>query len=280
MSKYNLKSLKQGLSSDELAAHKKAYWGSKMANFTYSGFEAGRYCNTMVPLIDLFYKNKSKEERREAFLRQIEFWNCETAMHSLACGILSAMEKDCAETGNTDVASIKSVKAALIGPFSAIGDTIWTILWRVIVTGIALNFALSGSILGPLIFIVLYNAPKFYFTWYAQLLGYNLGEKLIHTMGESNLMKHLTNACYVLGAFMVGAMIPMLVNIPMTLSFEMNGLTISVVDDIFNGILPGSLELLVIFIYYKLLTGKKIKPIWLVLGTFVIGILLAFFGVF
>lgn len=279
MSKYSLKNLKKGLTPEELKAHKKAYWGSKMANFTYSGFEAGRYCNTMFPLIDYFYRDKSKEERSEAFLRQIEFWNCETAMHSLASGILASMEKDCVETGNTDVATIKSVKAALIGPFSAVGDTIWTVLWRVIVTGIALNFSLNGSILGPIIFIVLYNAPKFYFTWYVQLLGYNIGEKLIQTMGESNLMKQLTNACYVLGAFMVGAMIPMLVNVPMTLSFDMNGLQVKAAD-IFNGIFPGSLELIVIFVYYRFLTKKKLNPIWLVLGTFIVGILGAFLSVF
>lgn len=280
MSKYSIKSLKANLTPEELKAHKKGYWLGKMSNFTFSGMGAGRMCNTMVPLLKVFYKDKPAEDRTRAYVRQLdEFWNCEVAFGNLGIGILAAMEKDHAEGGQTQEAAISGVKAALIGPLSAIGDTIWTVLWRVICAGIALTFSLQGNILGPILYILLYNVPKFWFSWWAQLLGYDLGDQLITRLGESNMLKRLTKVCYVLGAFMVGAMVPMLVNVPLTLTFEMNGLVTNL-KDIFNGIFPGLLELALLFSYYFLMTKKKRSAIQIVVITFIVGIVGALVHIF
>lgn len=280
MSKYSLKTLCSEMTSEELKVMKKTYWKSERAGllFCFSRYMGPALAYGLYPFINWLYKDKSKEEKEKALLRQNEFWNCEAVMHNFALGIIASMEKDHAETGNTTVQSIEAIKAALIGPLSAVGDTIFWIVWRVLVTGIALTFALQGNIFGPIFFIVAYNLPKYILRWYLQILGYRMGSEVLTSMGESGLMQQITRAAGILGGFMIGGMIPMLVAVPVTATFQMNGLEQSVAD-IFNGIMPGMLELLVVFGMMGLLR-KKVNPILIVLGTFVIGILGAAVGLF
>ena len=280
MSKYSLKALRAGMSPEELKLMNKTYWRSERAAmlFCFSRYMGPALTYALYPFMDWTYKDKNKEEKREALLRLNSFWNCEAAMHNMAVGIFAAMEKDHAETGNTTVESIESVKAALIGPLSAVGDTIFWIVWRILVTGVSLTFALQGSVFGPLLFIVAYNLPKYYLRYHLQLLGYQLGSEVLMSMGETGLMQQITRAAGVLGGFMIGGMIPMLVTVPVVATFTMNGLEQSVAD-IFNGIMPGMLELLVVFAVLKLLR-KKVNPMLIVLGFFAFGILGALIGLF
>lgn len=280
MSNLGLKTLKESLSPEELKIMNKVYWQSERAGvlFCFSRYMGPALAYGLYPLMNWLYKDKTKEEKGVALRRQAEFWNCEAVMHNFAIGIIASMEKDHALTGNTSVASIEAIKASLIGPLSAIGDTIFWIVWRILVTGVALTFALQGSIVGPVLFFVAYNAPKYFLRYYLQLLGYVKGSELLVSMGESGLMQQITRAAGILGGFMIGGMIPMLVYVPIVATFSMNGVE-QPVADIFNGIMPGLLELLVVFAMLGLLR-KKVSPILIVLGTFVVCILGAMVGIF
>lgn len=280
MSKYNLTSLKNQLSTEELEVMKKTYWVSERAGviFSFSRYMGTALAYGLYPFLNWVYKDKSPEKKKVALLRQGEFWNCEAVMHNLAIGIIASMEKDHAETGNTTVETISSIKAALIGPLSAVGDTIFWVVWRILVTGIALTFSLKGSIVGPLFFIVVYNAPKYFLRWYLQLLGYTTGKDILVSFGESGLLQQFTRSANILGSFMIGAMIPMLVYVPLVAKFSINGIEQSI-SDMFNGIFPGSLELIAVFLMLWALR-KKTSPIIIVLITFIICILGSSIGMF
>lgn len=280
MSGYSFKGLKDGLSPDELKILKKTYWTSERCGvlFCYSRLMGPSWAYSMYPFMNWLYKDKDPEVKKENLKRQAQFWNCEAVMHDLGIGIIASMEKDHAETGKTTVESIEAVKAALIGPLSAIGDTFSWVIWRVLVTGIALNFCLQGSIIGPILFYVLYNAPKYVLRWYLVLLGYRSGSQVLEQMGESGMMQQLTKAASILGVFMMGGMITMMVKVNVVAQFSMNGLELSVAD-MFNSFLPGCLELLVTLIMWKVVK-KKVNPVWIVIGTFVICILGAAIGLF
>jgi mannose/fructose/N-acetylgalactosamine-specific phosphotransferase system component IID len=280
MSEYSLKALRASLDPEEKQVMKKMYWRASRQGmlFCVSRYMGMAYAYAMFPLINWLYKDKPEEERLAALQRQNSFWNCEAVMHNFSVGILASMEKDHAETGNTTVEAIDSVKASLIGPFAAIGDTIFWITWRVLVTGVALNFSLNGSVFGPLFFILVYNAPKYYLRYYLQLLGYKAGSNFLTNLGKTGLMQQVTKAASVLGTFMIGGMVPMLISVPVTATFSMNGIEQPVID-IFNGVMPGLLELLVMFLMLFLIR-KKVNPLLVVLGTFVVCILGAAVGIF
>lgn len=280
MSNYSLKALQDSLSPEEKVIMRKMYWrGSRQGLiFSYSRYMTFALAYALYPLIDWLYKDKSKEEKLETLKRQDNFWNMEAVFHNFCIGIIASMEKDHAETGNTTPEAIESVKASLIGPFAAIGDTIFWITWRVLVTGVALNFSLKGSIVGPLFFIIVYNLPKYYARWHLQLIGYRAGSEFLTTLGKSGLMQQVTKAASVLGTFMIGGMVPLLTSVPIVGTFSMNGLEQPIVD-IFNGIMPGLLELVVLFIMLHLIK-KKVNPLLIVFGTFVVGIGGAAIGLF
>ena len=197
---------------------------------------------------------------------------------NMCIGILASLEKDLSETGNTSAETIESIKASLIGPFSAIGDTIFWVTWRILVTGIALTFSLQGSVVGPIFFITVYNIPKYYLRYHLQLLGYKVGQDFLTSLGKSGMMQQITQAASILGAFMIGGMVPMLVAVPVGATIVMNGLE-QPVKEIFDGIMPGFLELAVLLIMLWLIR-KKVRPIFIVLGAFAIGILGTYVGLF
>lgn len=281
MSKYSLKKMKAGLTPEERKLMNKTFWHTGRGEgllFSFSRYMGFALAWALYPFMNWLYKNKSKEEKGVALARLGAFWNCEAAMHSFAVGIMAAMEKDHAQTGKTSAESIESVKASLIGPLSAIGDTIFWVVWRVLVTGVALTFSLQGSIAGPIIFIVAYNLPKYYARYYLQYLGYCAGGEVLTKMAETGLMQQLTKAAGILGTFMIGGMIPMLVSVPLVGTFQMNGVE-QPIADIFNSIMPGLPELLIALLML-FLVKKKVNPILIVLGAFLVGIGGAAIGLF
>lgn len=280
MSKYGLKSLRASLSPDEKALMNQMYWKGERQGmiFSFSRYMGHAFAYAMYPLINRLYKDKSSEEKAVALKRQATFWNMESTFHNFCLGIMASLEKDHAETGNTTVESIDSVKASLIGPFAAVGDTLFWVVWRIIVTGIALNFSLQGSIVGPLLFIIAYNAPKYYARYHLQLLGYRAGTEFLTTLSQSGMVQNLTKAASILGTFMIGGMVPMLISVPVVATFSMNGVEQGLAD-IFNNIIPGLLELIVLLVMLTLVK-KKVNPIWIVLGSFVVGIAGAAVGIF
>ncbi len=57
--------------------------------------------------------------------------------------------------------AITGIKTALMGPLSGIGDSIFLGCIRVIALGVGLPLAMSGNILGPILYLLIYNIPAF-----------------------------------------------------------------------------------------------------------------------
>lgn len=74
-------------------------------------------------------------------------------------GVSAAMEENNANDPNFDTESINNVKVSLMGPLAGIGDSfIWGTL-RIIATGVGLSLATQGNILGPILFLLVFNLP-------------------------------------------------------------------------------------------------------------------------
>ncbi|MGC3150519.1 PTS system mannose/fructose/sorbose family transporter subunit IID, partial [Enterococcus faecalis] len=80
---------------------------------------------------------------------------------------------------------ITAVKASFMGPLSGIGDSFFWGILRVIAAGIGISLASTGSPLGAIVYLLLYNVPAFLIHNYALYSGYSIGESFIHKMYES-----------------------------------------------------------------------------------------------
>ena len=234
------------------------------------------YCYSMLPVIKKLYPNK--EDQVAAMKRHLEFFNTTPQLATLILGISAAMEESNANDPEFDTESINSVKVSLMGPLAGIGDSfIWGTL-RIIATGVGLSLANQGNILGPILFLLIFNLPAQGLRYYLMNAGYKLGSGFLAKIQQNGLMAKLTYAASVLGLMVVGGMTAENVSISFPLKFG-SGNEATTLNDVFNNIMPGLMPLLFTLLVYYLLKKKNVKTTTLLLICVVIGLVGAFFGI-
>ncbi|WP_440897575.1 PTS system mannose/fructose/sorbose family transporter subunit IID [Amphibacillus sp. Q70] len=232
----------------------------------------------MLPFLKKKYKNEQDDTKlKEAMKRSIGYYNVTPAVSTFPIGISSSMEEENARLDNFDTNSINAVKASLMGPLSGIGDSFFWGTFRVIAGGIGISLATQGNILGPILFLLLYNIPHLFVRFYGLRLGYNLGSQFIKKAFENGVINILTKSATMLGLIMVGAMIFTTIPFETTLSFNLSGEAFSlqnILDDVMKGILP-----LIATMTCFTLIRKKVNANFIILGILLISFIFAFIGV-
>lgn len=233
------------------------------------------YCYTMIPMLNKIYSEK--EDRVAAYKRHLEFFNITPWLSTFPLGISIALEEQNAQNENFDTSVINNTKIALMGPLSGIGDSFFWGTLRIIATGIGTSLAIDGNVLGPILFLLVFNIPALLARYFGLKWGYSLGSDFIDKIMKSGLMAKMTYGASVIGLAVVGAMTASLVslNIPLTVG---SGEEAQTLTDLFNGIFPNVLPLgFTLFLLY--LVKKDVKPQWILLMIAAIGILGAYTGV-
>lgn len=234
------------------------------------------YCYCMLPIIKRLYPKK--EDQIAAMKRHLEFFNSTPHLSTLILGISAAMEESNANDPDFDTESINSVKVSLMGPLAGIGDSfIWGTL-RIIATGVGISLATQGNILGPILFLLIFNIPAQGLRYYLMQAGYKLGSGFLAKIQENGLMAKLTYAASVLGLTVVGGMTAENVAINFPLKFG-SGDEATTLNDVFNNIMPGLMPLLFTLLVYYLLKKKNVKTTTLLLVCVVIGLVGSFLGI-
>lgn len=227
------------------------------------------FCYSMIPALNKIYT--TDEQRALAYHRHLEFFNITPWISTFPLGISIALEEENALHEDFDPATINNIKVALMGPLSGMGDSFFWGTLRVLATGIGTSLALQGSLLGPILFLLIFNIPAIAARYYGLKLGYRFGSNFIDRVMDSGLMDRLTYGASVLGLSVVGAMTASMVSLEIPLMIG-SGEDAQTVSDLFNGIVPGILPLLfTLFILY--LVKKQVKSHWILL-------LIAFLGIF
>ncbi|SQC44584.1 PTS system mannose-specific transporter subunit IID [Klebsiella pneumoniae] len=162
-----------------------------------------------------------------------------------------------------------------MGPLAGVGDPIFWGTVRPVFAALGAGIAMSGSLLGPLLFFILFNAVRLLTRYYGVAYGYRKGVDIVKDMGGGFLQK-LTEGASILGLFVMGALVNKWthVNIPMVVS-KITGsdgqVHVTTVQTILDQLMPGLVPLLLTFACMWLLR-KKVNPLWIIVGFFVIGI--------
>ena len=234
------------------------------------------FCYSMLPVIKKLYPNK--DDQVAAMQRHLEFFNTTPHMSTLILGITAAMEEQNASDPDFETESINNVKVSLMGPLAGIGDSfIWGTL-RIIATGVGVSLAAQGNILGPLLFLLLFNIPAQGLRFYLMHAGYKLGSGFLAKVQESGLMDILTYGASVLGLMVIGGMTAenVAITVPPVIG---SGETATTLGDICNTIMPGLLPLAFTLLMYWLVSKKNVKTTTLLVALVVIGLVGSFFGI-
>lgn len=274
------KNVKEVMTLEDRQMLNKIYWRSffKMAGRVGGQvrMHAVGLIYTMDPALNRYWKDP--EKHKEALIRHSTFFNITQTVSTFCIGLVTAMEREASEDPNFDTNSIVAVKTSLMGPMSAIGDSMFWGVLRLLAAAICVPLAQSGLWIAPILFLAIYNIPGMILRRYLLFTGYTMGTSFLKDVAESGMMKILTKGAAILGLVMVGSMIASNVSFKTAIQFQIgenDAITLqSYLDTIFLGLVPLSVSLGCLFAQ-----RKNVNTNWLILGIFVAAIVLAVLGI-
>ena len=247
-------------------------------SWNFERMQALGYCFGIVPAIRRLYPEGS-QERKDAIKRHLEFYNTQPFMTAPILGVNLAMEEQRANGASIDDAAINGIKVGLMGPLAGVGDPIFWGTARPVFAALGAGIAQSGSLLGPILFFVLFNAVRLFVRYWGIQYGYKKGLEIVSDMGGGALQK-ITEAASILGLFVMGALVNKWthINIPYVISeiTTRDGAVVTTqtttVQNVLDNLMPGLPALGMTFLCMYLLR-KGVNALWLIFGIFGIGIL-------
>ena len=130
-------------------------------------------------------------------------------------GVTLALEEERANGAEIDDAAISGVKVGMMGPLAGAGDPLFWFTLRPIFLSLGAGLAVSGNVLGPIVFFVLWNVMVAAVKWYTQEFGYRAGTAITDDL-SGNLLQQVTRGASMMGMFVIGSLIQRWVSITFT----------------------------------------------------------------
>lgn len=253
----------------------------QQASFNFERIHALGFCFDMVPAIKRLYS--TKQEQAAALKRHLSFFNVTPACVGPVLGVTVAMEEAKANGAKIEDGAISSIKIGLMGPLCGVGDPLFWGTLRPIAAALGASIALTGSILGPIAFFMIFNVVRLAFLWGGIDYGYRKGINLILTDLKDNTLQKITEGASILGLFVMGALVSKwtVINVPIVISRipGANGTeVVTTLQNIFDQLMPGLLGLGLTLLICKLLK-MKMSPILLIFILFAVGIIGSVLGI-
>ena len=198
------------------------WWLACEMSNSYESMQSIAYCFAMIPVLKKLYPDK--EEASAALKRHTVIFNTTPAIVTFITGVAIAMEeklKKAKENGEEgDPESVNAVKTALMGPLAGIGDSFFWGTFRIIGAAIGCSLAAQGSILGVIMFLLIYNIPHLLVRYFGLKIGYQSGMSFLGSMSEGGVIAALSEVAKVLGLVVVGSMCASMVNLASPLVFN------------------------------------------------------------
>ncbi len=240
----------------------------EQVGFNFERMQALGFCYTMAPSLQKIYGD-NKEELAAALTSNMDFFNTEMHMATFIQGLVLSLEEN-----GEDRELIRSIKNSLFGPLAGLGDAIFWFTLLPISAAIAASLSKQGSILGPIVYILIHLAGAFSRIFLGRL-GYDLGTSAVGMIKEN--AGAITKAAGILGVMVVGALIPSYVSFSFPETLVIFGAV--PVQGIFDTVMPNLLPLGLVFGLYSLMKKKNVNVIMLIVGIIVVSVICAYFGI-
>lgn len=239
------------------------------ANFNFETWQNSGFAYSIIPALKKLYT--TRQQMSGALKRHLQFFNTSPYGSTLIIGIIAAMEEQNHKQEGFDEKSINSVKLGLMGPLAGVFDSLFWGTFKVIAAGVGVSFAIKGNILGPVLFLLIFNLPHLILRYNLTFIGYRLGTKFLQNLAKTNVMDKLTLGSSILGLMMIGAMTATLMNISTPIVLGSGSSTVPL-QDILGQVIPNIIPLGLTFLTFYFVK-KNIKPTWLLLGLLLVGFL-------
>ena len=234
-------------------AMSKMVWRSLMlqASFNYERMQANGWLYSIAPGLEEIHTDK--DDLSVSMTHNLEFFNTHPFLVTFVMGIVLSLEQQ-----KADVQTIRSVRVAAMGPLGGIGDALFWFTLVPISAGLTANWAIEGSILGPILFFVIVFGVQMAMRFWLMNWSYSLGTSAIGALTKN--AKEFTRAASMLGVFVVGAL---------TCNYGATSLGIMIpngekpinIQGLLNGVLPMALPLGLTLMCFYLIKHKNWTPI-------------------
>jgi fructoselysine and glucoselysine-specific PTS system IID component len=248
---------------------RRVFWRSLTleANFNFETWQNTGYAFAMIPVLKRLYK--TRESMAKALQRHLQFFNTSPYGSTLIMGISTAMEEQCSKDPDFDPESISAVKAGLMGPLAGVFDSLFWGTLKVIAAGVGTSLALKGNILGPVLFLLIFNLPHLLLRYQLTFQGYQAGTRILQKLAGNQVMDKLTLGASILGLMVVGAMPATLMSIRIPIDIGPSGSALSL-QSILDQVVPAVVPLGLTFgVYY--LVKRNVKTTYLLVGLMALG---------
>lgn len=167
------------------------------ASFNYERMQAAGWLYSILPGLEKIHTDK--DDLSTSMSHNMEFFNIHPFLVTFAMGLVLSMEQK-----KIDIPTIRAVRVSLMGPLGGIGDALFWMTLVPISAGICSNMAIGGSVFGPILFLIIFNAVQFALRFGLMNWSYKMGMDALDSLMAS--MKAFTRAASILGVFVVGCL--------------------------------------------------------------------------
>ena len=238
-------------------------------SFNFERMQSAGWLYGILPGLEKIHTDK--DDLSLAMSHNLDFFNTHPFLVTFVMGIVLSLEQQ-----KADITTIRAVRVAAMGPLGGIGDAIFWMTLLPITAGICANFASSGGamgLVGPVLFLVIWNAAQFGIRYWLMHWSYNLGTNAIGALTKN--AKEFTHAATLLGVLVVGALISNMGGTTINLVIP-NGESPVVIQAVLDTILPKMIPLVITLTMYWLLAKKNMKVVNCIFILLAVGLLGAF----
>ncbi len=242
--------------------------------FNYNNYQGIGYSLVLYPSLKKIYKDEP-EKLKLALQENIEFYN--TNPQTLP--FITSIHLSMLDSGqNNDDA--RSLKMALMGPLSGIGDSLSQFIIAPLFSTIGATMAMEGNPLGPIFFIIGINATLIAIKGTLGYAGYKFGITLVEQM--DTVMAKITDFATKIGIAVIAGLSVSMVKIYTPLSYASTvgeETQMHYIQEMLNAIIPNMLPIIFVSFIFYLIKKKGLTTTKLVILTVIVGIILANLGI-
>ncbi|MHC5269275.1 PTS system mannose/fructose/sorbose family transporter subunit IID [Enterococcus sp. LJL98] len=239
--------------------------------WNYERMQGSGYLYTILPQLRKMYGDGTEELKR-AMKAHAQFFNTSNFLNTIVTGIDLAIEE---KEGIDGIDTVSGIKAGLMGPFAAIGDSIFGALIPTIFGALAANMAMQGNPVGIFIWIAAQIAVMV-FRWKQLEFAYKEGVSLVTTM--QHRLTALTDAATLMGVFMVGALVATMINVKVAWAPSLGDVTLDIQNNL-DMILPRLFPAIIVGGVYWLLGRKNMNATRAIFIVLIVCVALSALGV-
>jgi mannose PTS system EIID component len=251
----------QTLTKEDLRRVNLRYMFGGQLGWNYERMMNVAYVHAILPAMIKMYGDDS-DVLRDMLQMEMQFYNTSPFLSAIITGMDLSLQN---ESGTKSKEAVAAIKTGLMGPFAAVGDSLFGAVIPTILGSLAAYMGMKGNPIGVIIWLLC--AVIILGLRYFELpIAYREGKKLVSNVG--NLLNNLTDAATLLGVFVIGGLIPTVVNVIVPFKLTIGKKSLAIQADMLDQVLPALVPIALVALAYWLLGRKKMnstRVIWVFL---------------